>query len=393
MEREKGIGRWLVGNLVLLSGLSAIAGAQPPTSLPRELHRWTLSAAPVLGIGAEGDPNTEFLRIAAVTRMPSGEVVVGNGNTAELRVFSPNGIFMRSLSRRGQGPGELENFSAIFRGRDTLFAIEFAPGSSRLHVFTLPEGFRNRSPVRASNAPRGATPLARLSSGEFLVTTGGFRVVQPVAGLVTRDTMPLGILRVGEPGEILWFGEFPNNSWLGYASPSVRGGVGLTRYTLGPSLVTGASADRVWIGDSGTGAITIFNADGKPVAHSRVPLRPRAFSEAALERAKRHSLASASNDDQRARYESLYDKARRPGTAPLFTRFIPSAEGQMAVELFEEDRTVETSLIVFDPDGTPVAGLVVPSNVMLHEIGSDYALGVQIDDDGVERVVQYRLHR
>ena len=371
-----------------------VVDAQPSSGLPRDLRRWTLSDAPVLTIGTDGDTNTEFLRIAAVTRMPSGEIVVGNGGTAELRVFSPTGWFLRSLSRRGQGPGELTNFSGIIRAHDTLFVTEFAPGATQLHIFTLGEGFRTRSPLRPGNAPKGAMPIARLSGGEFLVSTGQVKVVNPVAGLVTRDTMPLGVLRGGATGEVRWIGDFPNNSWLGYASPSLPSGMGFTRFTLGPSLVTGASADRIWIGDAGTGDITIYDADGKAVAHAQLPVRLRAFSTAALERAKQAALTSASTPDLTARYENLYDRSRRPRTAPLFTRFITGIEGQMAVELFEEEGpAVRRPMVILDRDGRAVAGLTIPANVVVHEVGSDYVLGVQTNDDGVERIVQYRLMR
>jgi len=371
-----------------------VGDAQPSTALPADLRRWTLSAAPVLTIGTEGDTNTEFLRIAGVTRMPSGEIVVANGGSAELRVFSPEGRFLRSLSRRGQGPGELTNFSGIIRAHDTLFVTEFAPGATRLHIFTLGEGFRTRSPLRPGNAPKGAMPIAWLSSGEFLVSTGQIRVVNPVAGLVTRDTMALGVLHGGAAGEVRWIGDFPNNSWLGYASPSLPSGMGFTRFTLGPSLVTGASADRIWIGDAGTGDITIRDAGGRTVAKAGMPVRPRAFSTAALERAKRSALTSASTPDLTARYENLYDRSRRPRTAPVFTRFIAGTDGQMGVELFEEEGPrVPRSIAILDRDGEVVARLTIPANVVVHEIGTDYVLGIQTDDDGVERVVQFRLIR
>jgi len=66
----------------------------------------------------------------------------------------------------------------------------------------------------------------------------------------------------------------------------------------------------------------------------------------------------------------------------------------MAVELFEEEeRTVARSLVIFDRNGRPVAGLIIPANVSLHDIGRDYVLGVETDADGVERIVRYGLTR
>ena len=328
-------------------------------------------------------------------RMASGEIVIANAGTNELRVFTPAGRFLRSLSRRGQGPGELENLGRILRAQDTVLAIELAPGAIRMSSFTLASGFGSRGVVRASNAPQGVSPLARLSTGEFVVARGTFRPVYPVAGALTRDTMTVGLLRVAEsPGAVVWLGDFPNNSWLGYPSPSMRNGVGFTRFPLGPSLVVAASGDRVWLGDSESGAITIFDALGQRVGQVQLPIRARPFVDAALARARQGALANAESDDQKARWENVYGERHRPRTAPLFTRFTPTPDGGMAVELFEEeDRAVARSTLVLDRNGKAVAGFFVPPNVVVHEIGADYLLGVHFDPEGVEQVVQYRLQR
>jgi hypothetical protein len=378
---------------LLVVSLSQSAGAQAkPSSLPG-VPKWTLSPSPVLRIGDDTDPNATFLRIKDVTRTPSGDILVPNGGTAELRLFSPRGAFMRSLSRQGQGPGELGYLGRVYRSGDTLFVTESAPRSPPLHIFTLREGFRNRSVISPSNAPKGASVVGRLSGGEFLVMTGAV-IMQPVAGVLSRDTMPVGILRGGPSGTVEWLGNFPNLSWLGYASPALRVGVGMVRYTLGPSLVTGVSQDRIWIGDSGTGEITIRDATGTIVARAKLPLRARAFSEASLERAKQRALAGATRPQVRASYEALYAPGHRPRRAPLFTRFIPAGDGQMGVELFEEeDRAVSRSVLMLDRNGIPRGQFVCPSGVTLHEIGIDYALGVETDADDVERVVMYQLTR
>ena len=347
----------------------------------------------MLRIGDDTDSNATFLRIKDVIRMPSGDILVPNDGTTELRLFSPRGAFIRSLSRQGQGPGELGNLGGVYRSGDTLFVTEPAPRSPLLHIFTLGEGFRNRSVIRPSNAPKGVSVVGRLSGGELLVMTG-FVIMQPVAGVLARDTMPVGILRGGPTGTVEWLGNFPNISWLGYPSPALRSGVGMVRYTLGPSLVTGVSQDRVWIGDSGTGEITIRDATGTIVAKADLPVRARAFSEASLERAKQRALAAATRPQDRASHEALYASAHRPRRAPVFTRFIPANDGQMGVELFEEeDRAVSRSVLMLDRNGIPRGQFVCPAGVVLHEIGVDYVLGVETDADDVERVVMYRLTR
>ncbi|HLA91049.1 MAG TPA: hypothetical protein VJL28_11530 [Gemmatimonadaceae bacterium] len=200
-------------------------------------------------------------------------------------------------------------------------------------------------------------------------------------------------LRVGDPGEVTWLGQFTATSYFWYALASAPNRTTAGVYTLGPTLITGATADRVWIGDSGTGEITVFDGAGKRVGRVTLPMPLRGFSDDALDRARKRAVESARDADDRARFEALYDKSIRPRTAPAFTRFVTGPDGEMWVELFEEDPAAARRFVIFDRAGRAVAGVVVPPAVKLHDVGPDHVLGVHTDDDGIERVVQYRLER
>src|SRR4051812_31079707 len=84
--------------------VSATAGAQPA---------WQLSAKPVVEIGDESNTQTQFNGVSGVLRMPGGEIVVANGRSQELRVFSPKGEYVRTLSRSGRGPGEMQFMGSL----------------------------------------------------------------------------------------------------------------------------------------------------------------------------------------------------------------------------------------------------------------------------------------
>jgi hypothetical protein len=375
----------LVGTTLAPSGHAQGAGALP---------QWQLSPTPVVRIGEEGDPNREFQRVVGVVRMPSGEIVVGNAGSQELRVFSPAGEFLRSISRRGQGPGELQNLAVVSRNRDTVFAIEQSPGPSQLHRFTLADGFRSRVLLRATNAPRGVSASGRLSTSDLLVRPGGFAAVTPPPlGTLQRDSMTLGVLHVGDPGEVSWLGTFSGNTWYSYNLSTGPVKTTLARYTLGSSLVAIASGDRVWVGDTGTGSIRLFDATGKSVGALTVPFTSRPFSEPALARAKARALESANNADLRSRIEGLYAADLRPQTTPRFSRLIAGVSGEVWVEAYQEDPGAVTQVVVVSPTGRPIATLTIPPSVTIHEAGADYAVGVETDSDGIQRIVQFRLRR
>jgi hypothetical protein len=326
--------------------------------------------------------------------MPTGEIVVANGGTQELRVFSPTGAFVKLLGRRGRGPGEFQSLSSLTRNKDSLFATEQAPGPSQLQLFTFADGFRNNTLLRAANTPRGVTAAGRLATGDLLVRQGGFAAVTPPPlGTLQRDSATLGILTLGEPGEVSWIGTVPNNTWYSYnlAAGPVR--TTLSRYTLGPSLVAVASGENVWIGDTGTGMIRVFDGAGRAVREFAAPFASRTFNEAALTRAKMQALEAASDDNVRSRVEAHYSTVIRPRTTPRFGRLIAGLAGEVWVESYEEDAGAPRQVIVLSATGRPVATLRIPSSVTVHEIGADYVVGVETDADGIQRIVQLRLQR
>lgn len=384
-----------------IGGALVFAAASPPgmhaqgSGAVRQsrLATWSLSTAPLLRIGGEGDSTTEFLRVVGASRMASGGIVVANAGTQELRVFSGNGQYLKRLSRAGDGPGELRYLASIARFGDTLFAMERGMGQRPLSTYSIGSGFRDRAALTASNAPQGVSALARLSDGSLFVVEGSFRAVDPREAPVWRDSIRLGILQLGNPGSVGWIGRFPAASWFSYQPRSIPGRLWMSRYTLGADLVSAVSGNCVWLGDSGTGQITTIAADGRIIAQNILPVPRRGFDDGSLEREKARLLASARDDDDRARYEGLFSRGRRPSRAPAFKRFIPGIRGEIGVELFTEEPGTSRSIIVLDSSGIAVAQFMTPAGLALYEMGADYVLGVQQDRDGVETVVMYRLER
>ena len=62
----------------------------------------------ILTIGdMEGPPEMLFAEVAGVELLDDGPVAVRAREAAEIRQFSPDGSFLRRISRRGSGPGEI----------------------------------------------------------------------------------------------------------------------------------------------------------------------------------------------------------------------------------------------------------------------------------------------
>ncbi len=264
-----------------------------------------------------------------------------------------------------------------------------------MHVFTVSEGFRKRVELRATNHSGVLTGIARLASGALLVARGGMRAITPPpVGEVSRDSMTLGILDTKQ-STVSWLDTFPGNAWLGYALPPGSAAVSnsLTRFIFAGSLIYAAGGNRVWIGDSESGRIRLFDANGRPVGATRAPWRSRRLSRPALEEARRQALESTTDPSAKARITAVYYQATGLGTAPFFARFVAGPNDELWIESFREAESASTEVVVLNRIGVPTATFDIPPRTMLLEAGDGYVLVLFRDQDDVEGVAVYQLRQ
>jgi len=73
---------------------------------------WQIDSTPITVIGAdETDPQQQWQWVEAAVRLSNGNVAIGT--MGSLRLFSPEGKFIRALSQSGDGPGELRQVQGL----------------------------------------------------------------------------------------------------------------------------------------------------------------------------------------------------------------------------------------------------------------------------------------
>ena len=82
---------------------------------------WTVTAQPLVDIGAGDDTVYQFHTVMGAVRLTSGQIAVANMSTANVRVYDGRGRYVRALGRQGQGPGEFRQVMGVSRlPRDTI---------------------------------------------------------------------------------------------------------------------------------------------------------------------------------------------------------------------------------------------------------------------------------
>lgn len=134
----------------------------PAEGLWTEETRWTYREE--LRIGAlDGSPELQFGQISGVDVSPEGEILVLDAQAQEVRVFGPDGAYLRTLGEAGSGPGELGPGAAgVFLAPDGSVRV-VDPLNQRVNAYepdgtprgSFPLDFRGGIPLRWEMDPSG----------------------------------------------------------------------------------------------------------------------------------------------------------------------------------------------------------------------------------------------
>jgi hypothetical protein len=346
----------------------------------------------------EGAAAYQFGRAAGAFRLENGLVVVADGHSRELRLFSTTGSFYRTAGGPGQGPGELMGMYGLFRMQgDSLVVAEgqrwtvFDPeGDFALTRRVEPEGIGYPLVVGAFHD--GTLLVRHQARGQDEAFAWGSERTGTVRySRLDRDR-----------GIINSFGEFPQ--------PTALSAEGVTHPLAGRSQNTvfvrvgvlgGQSAramgDRFYWSSKGLREIQVFGLDGDLKMLLRFP---------ELEEALRDEVAIGRV--QYVQYDlppalEAHIRSRREAMAPSpFSAFLVDDLGNFWLR-DQEFTTTDTSApalwTVLDPQGLPLAALRMPypwgqaGSNDLTQIGPDFILNHEWDEFLVDTYMMASLER
>jgi hypothetical protein len=346
----------------------------------------TVVAEPLVEIGElEGDEAYQLSRAQSARRLSDGRIVIANGGTQELRLFTAAGAHLVTVGREGEGPGEFKGLGAVYvLPGDTLAAYDwnlrrvslFAPDGTfvRSHPLDYPGGFPQ--------------PLGRFADGSWLCSRGFTFAPGGDGSDIIRDTVPFLVF---EPTGALRdsIGPFPGTEFY------VRS-TGQSAFAM--SLPFGRSTEAVVIGDR-------FYA-GHNERYEIVRYTPAGVADLVV-RLARPPVAVTGDDLARFKAEWLEDtdagfrpQAERtlqempfPATFPAFAELAADPDGNLWVLDFGRPGETHGHWVVFDPQGRALGAVETPPGLRVREIGRDYVLGVWQDDLDVEHVRMHALAR
>lgn len=352
---------------------------------------WAVSDEPILAIGQmEGDPPYLFSDIRGVVRLQDGRIVVGDGQSRELRFFDKNGLFVRSVGGPGDGPSEFPQ--ALVRlercGFDRLYAVD--PYSRRVMAFSGSGDFMGIVELSEPGSDRIPYEYECRDDGGFVAIGWGPPGSRPElpgeqAAVMYSQLAPVWILdSLNSVGAEL--GEFLSAERLFIQR---RGGAyGSAPHPFGRAAKFAVSGEWIYFG-TGEGLEVRVYRDGSLARIQRTVTESLGLEEGLIQDYLSSDMTGLAAHDR----EILELADAFPSEVPGFTELLASPEGYLWAKRFSLPGGGPNSWGVFGPDGAFLGHVQLPERFALFEVGQDYLLGVSKDEFEVERIEMYQLMR
>ncbi|MGQ0640664.1 MAG: hypothetical protein ACT4P6_07820 [Gemmatimonadaceae bacterium] len=357
-----------------------VLGAQPTRS-------WVLDAKPLLVLGNSESDSTAFAAVVGATRLPNGNILVGDRSAYALRLFGTDGKHLRDFARKGSGPGEITYLRFLLRCGDSLFTMDVQNGH-RVAVFTR-DGRYERT-YRFGSPQAASVPYASVCNSNRVFAHYGWELQNSMKGGTFRALVPFWISGPDSSVRRV-IGDFPGSERFGLV---VKGQFRGTRpLPLGKEPAIAIGGDRVYIGTADRYEIAAFDFTGRRVATISKPNVNLAVTQADIDYSIDQETAGR-GDSIRARVASSYAQITLPKTVPAYAAMVVDREDLLWVQDYPRPQTPLVRWSIFDRSGTAVAESRVPTHLRILEVGRDYVLGSYLDpEEAVPEVRLYRLAR
>ena len=350
---------------------------------------WLLDTVSVIDIGSQSaDSTQEFSGFVIPVLLSDGRVVVANGGTSELRFFGPDGKWVKSVGRKGGGPGEFENLGWLdVSVGDTLRTYDW--GLRRLSVFTAEGTFLRPVSLLTGGEVSSPRPLGMLRDGRLIALSQNAVTIESKPG-AGRDTVPLFALDLIR-GVADSLGRFPSHEHLIHTG---KGSVSAGSLPFGKDLHVLVHGSRVYVGTADGPEVLVLGTNARvervvrwPAAS--VPVTPadiEAYTEAASQE------FGPGQEERRERFLLRLKQTPFPKWKPAYAGLLAGPEGSIWIRRYTEpDRSAPTDFEVFDSTGRWLGGVRMPSGYDPTRITPSAVVGTWRDENEVQHVRVYRL--
>lgn len=353
---------------------------------------WRVGDEPAFVIGSLGSgPESSLYQVSGAVRLSDGRVVVANGGNSQLVEFSPEGRYLSSIGRDGQGPGEFYWLTSLQRGpNDSLFA--FDGQMQRLTVFSGDGRLERTARFEVEADVRGRDALVsakRLADGVWVGRARDTNV-HGAPGEIMRDTISVGLLD-GALDALQPLAHLPARM----TATIVRGGRrSWTAPAFSPRPVLALWGRCVFMSSAEDRSIFVFSSEGEPVTTFQGPGSPRSVTQEHVESWLDFKL-TVNNVPEEERQETRRRLATypHPATLPYYSHMVADQWGHIWLQEYSPPDGLGRRWYVLSQSGRLLGEVTMPKRMRAFEITEDGVLARTLGELDEEMVELFPLSR
>jgi len=381
----------LVGVLMLIG--AALAATCPAAAQ----EAWRVSAVPAVSIGDDLAGGDGVFRVRDATLAPDGRILVINGGSEEVRIYSAQGVLIETLGREGPGPGEFI-FPVSFRmtadGRLMVYDVTLR----RLTVFAPDGELEDTRPMRyshgGSTAFRGRGTFRPFADGSVPLEGVDFSLQDKLRrreGLY-EDKLLVHVHDGDRMQRILRRPRGPFFLVPGFDRP----------VPFEEGVLVGAGPRALVVGTSHDGVFQRLDQEGRVMGEyiaSGTPRRVTARDWDLYRGRFRDEYATplvipgiGETPDRTSKVQRFLDNTPRGRLMPLFDELLLDDDGRLWVREYSLEGDLVAWQVVTQEGGT-IGRVKLPRDWEVFEFGEDWVLVLVKDEFDVESVRKYRFER
>ncbi len=360
---------------IALYAIAAVVGANHANA--QGLPRYTATQ----DLRIDGD-KANLVPIGSLVVDSRAQMFVGQRQDNKILVFDSLGRLVRTIGRKGSGPGEFEGLATLGFIGDTLWA--WAEGTRRLTFFKADGRHRRSTNIR--------------------LITGSDTRVQPMIRGVRSDGSVLSVgnlhssrmmteVHANAKGEVQHQLAVRPISSGGFSFSNYDGGKWELSTDVNPPIIIGAQdGSRLAIAtatldgeEAGTGVVTMLTYSGDTLFKRRYPIAIKPIPRSVI-------------DSTLTAIEKVNPKyAAQLRAFPIGEVYPPleymriSRDGALLLAFYTDGPTRDFFLL--KPNGEIEASLTLPREVIIRSFDNEHLWGFTRDADDLESIVRFRLQK
>jgi hypothetical protein len=319
-------------------------------------------------------------RISGIHTDDDGRIFISDDVEKRINVYTPDGNFIKSLGRKGQGPGEFEFIHNLSVDENFVYAMDFS--KNLINAYSL-NTLEFSSTIPMANDIQSIDLLEGYFPSDFIVLASGDMLITYIKSIGQRtdeDHNRVDLLfRVDRDGQIQ---PEPTLHIETGDALVLRTGNSISVFGA-PFLVTASAA---------------LSPDQKIVVNRTDKFLFKQYDESGnYERAFYHPYSPKSLTRERALSEYENENYRRavrnselPNTWPVVEKFLIDDAGRFWVATIIDDED-NLEWWVLDSKGELLAREILPKSQMVELVKNEYLYMREEDEMGLVEVVKYQL--